>query len=53
MKMGGATQLLLLLPTINRSSHNAMWHAPVASHRVEEDVFQGLAHILMFLEEEK
>lgn len=49
---GGTTQLLLL-PTINRPSHNAMGHAPVASHRVEEDVFQGMAHILMVLEEEK
>lgn len=49
---GGTTQLLLL-PTINRPSHNAMGHAPVASHRVEEDVFQGMAHILMVLKEEK
>lgn len=30
-----------------------MGHAPVASHRVEEDVFQGMAYILMVLEEEK
>lgn len=30
-----------------------MWRAPVASHWVEEDVFQGMAQILMFLEEEK
>lgn len=41
------------MPTINRLSHNAMWQAPVASHRLERDLLQGTAHILMLRRKKK